>query len=74
MWLFLHMDTYSSSLVKRVVKFCLHSDLSVRVGIDKREPQIGVVSAPVEQNEEKPHIKDSILTLSCLPSCSTITN
>lgn len=38
------IDTHACRLVERVVKLCLHSDLSVRVGVDERKPQVGVVS------------------------------
>lgn len=32
------LDTHACCLVERVVKLGLHSDLSVRVGVDKRKP------------------------------------
>lgn len=32
------LNTHSSCLIERVVKLRLHSDLSVRVGVDKRQP------------------------------------
>lgn len=40
------MNTHSSGLIERVVKLCLHSDLSVRVGVDERQSQVGVISTP----------------------------
>ena len=44
-------DTHPSCLIERVVKLSLHSDLSVRVGVDKRQPQVGVISAPSGQDK-----------------------
>lgn len=47
------LDTHASCLIEWVVKLRLHSDLSVRVGVDEGEPQIGVISAPEEQDVGK---------------------
>lgn len=32
------VDTHPSGLIERVVKLCFHGDLSVRMGVDQREP------------------------------------
>lgn len=45
------LDTHACRLVERVVKLCLHSDLSVRVGVDERKPQVGVVSTSKRENK-----------------------
>lgn len=45
------LDTHACRLVEWVVKLCLHSDLSVRVGVDERKPQVGVVSTSKRENK-----------------------
>lgn len=44
------VDTHACRLVEGVVKLRLHSDLSVRVGVDERKPQVGVVSTSKREN------------------------
>lgn len=44
------VNTHACRLVEGVVKLCLHSDLSVRVGVDERKPQVGVVSTSEREN------------------------
>lgn len=46
------MDTHACCLVERVVKLGLHSDLSVRVGVDERKPQVGVISTSKGENKK----------------------
>lgn len=49
------LDTHACRLVEGVVKLRLHSDLSVRVGVDEREPQVGVVSTPKPEKKKINH-------------------
>lgn len=49
------LDTHACRLVEGVVELRLHSDLSVRVGVDEREPQVGVVSTPKPEKKKKYH-------------------
>lgn len=51
------LDTHACCLVEGVVKLRLHSDLSVRVGVDEREPQVGVVSTPKPEKKKITHLE-----------------
>lgn len=51
------LDTHACRLVERVVKLCLHRDLSVRVGVDEGKPQVGVV--PTAKPEKKSSVAQS---------------
>lgn len=57
-----YSKTHASSLIQRVVKFCLHSDLSIWMWVYKRKPQVGVIPAPKGKE---------IRALSCLNNLPT---